>query len=425
MKVMNKPLVDALSKVCGGTPAIGAAGVAAAWSVPAEAATGFDVAREYVGPGSRSRLRRAMVERGGWGEVLGCDCPVCGDERGRLCVSHASLCRVKLKSGEAEFGLNAHCFNESCESTRREEFRRKVLFALRDLLGSPLPYLDGASAEISTDGYGSQSGERRRRVEAAPHVPRPAWPIVSPDAPPAAVAYLESRGYDPEWLYANFKVLASREGSAYKLGEEVKSLWDTRVIAPIYQSGGLVGWQGRAVAQSRQKYIFPIGCAKSNWLYNKDFAKFRSAVMVTEGVTNVWSFASVCDEDAESSVATFGKKLSDTQLLSMKRLWGWDGAGVLCLDPDAANHVPGTVDRMLAMGCFGKGLSVMLLDDGCDPASMVSSGKGGELMEMFRKAVASASHDRAEILEKHAERIARAASKAAAPKSAGMFGGIL
>jgi hypothetical protein len=235
-------------------------------------------------------------------------------------------------------------------------------------------------------------------------------------APAGVSEYLERRGFDPEWLYANFSVVACEANAEYRSGDaqELRRTWDTRVVIPVYQSGELVGWQGRAIAASKQKYIFPAGCAKTEWLYNKDYAKFRGRILVTEGATNVWAFAAVSPE-TDSAVATFGKSVSAAQIASMARLWAFhDNVGVLCLDPDAAHLLPETVDAMLAAGCFGGGLSVLLLEDGWDPARMFEAGRGDELRQLFDAACARACKDRPTMISGLERRIASAAAAAAA-----------
>ncbi|OGO08163.1 MAG: hypothetical protein A2Y61_00325 [Chloroflexi bacterium RBG_13_60_13] len=150
------------------------------------------------------------------------------------------------------------------------------------------------------------------RVQAAPPIPPPpGWLPVQYDS----LAYLRQRGILMEDVMA-FGLVYCATGP-----------YANRLIFPVWEGGHLVYWQARAMWDSDdprfRKAMNPPRVAGQSGpaevLMNLDRARRHRRVAVTEGPID-------CIHAGPSSVATFGKRISMTQALKLRR------AGVRSLD---------------------------------------------------------------------------------------------
>ena len=236
------------------------------------------------------------------GEEYRVCCPDCGDTRHRLYVNHAYGTDVVV-------GYPAHklvvCHNEHCESNGR---------LLEDLKRGLYSYFNRAKRENVL-----LPSEDMAPREPLPF-PKPEWTIPLTQLPqmhPASI-YLAIRNFDREEL-------EKRWGVVYCDRYEVdKREWlGGRLFIPC---GGM-GWQARAVGDSKIKYYTCHGWKKTESVYNLSEARKAMFCVVMEGVTKVWRLGPTAP-----GVAIYGKRISEKQVEMLSR--NFDRV-LLVLDNDA------------------------------------------------------------------------------------------
>lgn len=209
------------------------------------------------------------------GETYCVNCPFCeiltngrSDTKQRLWINHCY--GVSGHSTGRRFWGLAHCYNEDCLSV--EEFRE----ALKSIV------------------YGFETPPKN--VRQLKHVPidYPAYevelptglvPINSLPSSHPASQFLESRGFDRNYLYEVFKI---------QYAEEIDvryPMMHNRIIIPVYVKGKLVGFQGRSVREGEIKYLTAKKTRISEALYGYDvFPRDGKAkiVFLVEGAPDVW-----------------------------------------------------------------------------------------------------------------------------------------
>lgn len=164
--------------------------------------------------------------------------------------------------------------------------------------------------------------------------------------------YLIGRGYNPDSLERQFRLLGTNHLGAYQ----------HRIVAPIFLNGKMVSYQTRDIsgtslarykACSREREII---CHK-NTLYNLDRAKKRT-IMVFEGITSVWRWG-------DNTVATFGIQWAKTQAI---RLLKYKTAIIFFDKDDNARRQSEKLANFLAS--FGVETLEMDANDVEDPAEM-------------------------------------------------------
>lgn len=126
------------------------------------------------------------------------------------------------------------------------------------------------------------------------------------DLSKVAKKYLEKRGFDPDELAKKYNL---RDGGF--VGD-----FKFRVIAPIYQDGIIVAYQGRDYTNSqtlRYKMLALEKTAKNpkHCLYNKDNCK-SSHLVAVEGMYDCWKWGDGC-------VATMGTSVTQEQIREMAK----------------------------------------------------------------------------------------------------------
>ncbi len=146
--------------------------------------------------------------------------------------------------------------------------------------------------------------------------------------------YLESRNYDPDYLYETYNLMRIEP---FHIGN-----WKFRVMIPVVMNGKTVTMVGMDVIRKYEevpKYrnlpndfsLIPV----KKCLYNIDTVKKGGCCIIVEGVTDVWRLG-------EGSIAIFGKQMTMEQirLLKQKVLSNI----VIILDPDAERQARELMD---------------------------------------------------------------------------------
>lgn len=251
--------------------------------------------------------RRTIMRASSWGEYYCVRCPFCRDHSPRLWVNH--LYASEVNYGRRQFTHMAVCYNNQClkEPGRTEQFEQ-MLFGV----GAHLKPRALAVKPVTT------------MFEPKPVSP-PGEIVPLSDLPSnhAARQYIESRGFDPDWLAMKFQI-----GVVASASEPKFDVMRGRLYIPVTYRNELVGWQCRAIAPSNApKYLNAPNMRKANLLYNYDSAESQPFVVVVEGVTSVWRIG-------QAAVCLFGKSMSMMQQNMIAKAWA--GKPVfLILDNDA------------------------------------------------------------------------------------------
>lgn len=321
MSILNVPLYNALIEVAG------------AVSLVREGEEG-ELEIEFEGGNYR-----AVRCRGG--EEYRINCPVCGDRRKRLYISHWAFRPVFRKDAKVFTSGLMYCQNEKCDM---REVRTRISAVIKPDAVSPMVVREG----------------RKAKSEDNVELPAGCLPINSPEAPVAARSYLLGRGFDLDELHNVWEVKCCEH-----LPEYVEH--GPKIIYPIRLFNKLIGWQARLcwdpnrdqLKQGIRKYYFLPGVSKSDMLYNRDKARQHDVTVIVEGVTDVHRVG-------ESAVAIFGKVPSVRQTQILKNVFGYN-LGVMLLDSDADEEAERYV-RLYGKNLFEKGLHLVKLTEG-DPAS--------------------------------------------------------
>lgn len=148
----------------------------------------------------------------------------------------------------------------------------------------------------------------------------------------------------------------------YKVGFVATGLFRGRIVVPVYYFGHLVNWVARAIQDSPKKVLTPRGNDQYSYVFNLEKVWGHRQVVITEGVFD-------CFTIADRAVATFGKKITDTQVNALVH------AGVreviFCLDADAQKEIWTNYQRLRV--AFDS-VKVIELPAGEDPGSIGPAG---------------------------------------------------
>jgi hypothetical protein len=252
--------------------------------------------------------RRTVVRASTWGEYYCVRCPFCNDHSQRLWINH----RYGTELNYGRLGLThlAVCYNNQCLKTEgRLSQLEQLIFGVGQHL-KPKPLTVRAATTNFTPTAVTPPGEIALLNEL-------------PNGHPART-YIESRGFDPDWLAMQFQI-----GVCMSASEPKFEIMRNRLYIPVTFRHELVGWQCRAVGAARgPKYLNAPNMRKSALLYNFDNAATQGFVVVVEGVPSVWRLG--C-----GAVCLFGKSMSMLQQNLIASNWA-NKPVFLMLDNDAA-----------------------------------------------------------------------------------------
>ncbi len=148
----------------------------------------------------------------------------------------------------------------------------------------------------------------------------------------------------------------------YKVGFTAIDYYRGRIVVPVYYLGALVNWVARSIRDSKKKVLTPPCNDQYSYLYNLEKVWGREQVVITEGVFD-------CLALDDMAVATFGKKVTDTQVNALVN------AGVkelvLAWDSDAQKEIWDTYQRLRAT--FDR-VTAVELPQGEDPSGVGRAG---------------------------------------------------
>lgn len=238
--------------------------------------------------------RRTVTQASSWGEYYCVRCPFCNDHSPRLWINHRYASEVSR--GIRQLTHLAVCYNEQClrEPGRMEQLEQLIFGVGRHLKPKPLTIRPAVTSFEHTA------------------VTPPGDIVLLSDLPAKhpARCYIESRGFDPDWLAVKFQV-----GICATAAEPRFEIMRDRLYIPVTFRGDLVGWQCRAIGPTTApKYLNAPNMQKSKLLYNFDNAASQPFAVIVEGVTSVWRLGG-------GAVCLFGKSMSMHQQNLIARTW--------------------------------------------------------------------------------------------------------
>ena len=286
-KLLNPELYDALRKRFGQVK-ISSQGVPMKWHVKTD----------------NFGKRSIEIEQGG--EQYYVCCPLCGDTEFRLWIGHSWL-TVPSK----EFPRITHTIRcqrgQGCEVSKEAFYRQFI-----DAIGIPLaPLFYRPEPEV----------ERK-----PPKMPIGVVPLDSlpPEHPANQFLLKQYNGLTSAFLSQQYGALFT------DVFDPEQPAAQNRIIFPIMQDGKFAGWQGRAIGECKNKYIFNEDFRKC--FYNADRVNEAQIPFVCEGITS-----SICC--GPRGIALFGKDLDDTRCQEFARRWR---TGVIVLDAETSIPDPRT-----------------------------------------------------------------------------------
>lgn len=334
-----------------------------------------------------------------WGEGYKANCPFCGDQRGRLFFCHLAGARVLVPGKKRPLQFSDYvcvCHNEHCNS---EDPAFKTWIKELRLHDGPVLDLTKAGSPKKANGYSFLFTTEEDTL------PEPCYPLTSAKVPAYVTQYLESRGFDPYELQAEYGCGFSPNNSMFRLMsneeykrrkeaapdldiKETQHLWGDRIIVPVVQGRRLVGWQGRTPYTPEKgkepKYYTSPALEKSKVLFNLDRAILGNVVVVVEGVFDVFRIGA-------PAVCLFGKVASPTQIMIMKTVFSQTGGCLVMLDPDAPDATYKLAEHLFRENVFPRGVIPVYLPPGPDPAECTAS-QMRDLIEQFSAQLTPLQH---------------------------------
>ncbi len=230
------------------------------------------------------------------GEHYYVNCPVCGDKRHRLSISHRYATPHPISGRRIDYLL--HCKNDNCFASRqnREWFTTMLSRLPRNTVVPPATIFKAPRAALP-----ASTGQLPPSMICVSELP----------TNHLASQYLLDRGFDP-------RTIGKRWGVGYIDRDTTLSPpVHRRIVIPVFgpsppgRVGPLVGWQARRIDDQQsdsQKYLNSAGFQISEYLYGlNEAAQSSGPVVLMEGVADTWSLG-------VGAVASFGCTLSPAQI---------------------------------------------------------------------------------------------------------------
>jgi hypothetical protein len=190
-------------------------------------------------------------------------------------------------------------------------------------------------------------------------LPGDCFPLVKLRPSHEAIAYLQSRNFNPYEIAEKYSLSICLAPRLPYLAPACN-----RLIIPVFSGGKMIGWQARLIGDSSDYPTSPYDSKYWNcpdWkkglcLYALDQAVGQSQVVLVEGVTDVWRMG-------DGAVALFGKSLSARQRDLVRENWP---IAVVMLDNDAYRSATVTAKELsnVMMSRLAE------LPPDCDPADL-------------------------------------------------------
>jgi hypothetical protein len=354
MDVLNPTLYNLLLRHprFHGDVGIAAQGVAIDWYVVQRSFTDSRTDKQRSKPQRKVRYS---------GEEYRVNCPYCRDTRRRLFINH----RWAVRDPDTG-GLNlflARCFNEECiyNYTRQQQLYELIMAGAQERTRVSEARINRgiiAPTDVSeVTPPGLMVPLSRMKKENPEH---------------EAILYLESRGFDCDYLYKRFGVCYCPK-SRYALAQN-------RIIAPFYEGGELVGWQARYVGDDVNGRPFNEARVPKFWscprmcrrmlAYNRELAQRHQTVVIVEGPTDTWKAGPWC-------MGVIGKTMHPDLVMRMCQSLDDDQIICIALDPKQdekakARGKPHHIEalRMLIAKWIGDRVFPLYLPEEADPGSL-------------------------------------------------------
>jgi hypothetical protein len=219
------------------------------------------------------------------GELYYTNCPICGDTKMRLSVSHAFLTTVngiRVTTGVTR------CFHEGCRIDRDE----RLIRCLQD-------FMDGTVGDTAAATYAVSAAAPR--VEVAWRLPQGFRLLRELPADHPALAFIARKyhGFDPGYLSDCYGVgFTDERDDTYRLAHN-------RVIFPVVHQGVLRGWQGRTIMDDEPvRWYLPPGFNKAVARFNWDRVAPTQIPVLTEGIPTAIAAG-------PTGIPVFGKSISE------------------------------------------------------------------------------------------------------------------
>lgn len=293
----------------------------------------FDLQPDPLSPG---KYQKRCFQSGEYYTIC---CPFCHDQGHRLWVNYRYGSEYREKTQRRSNTHLAICYRRNClsEPGRSRQFEDLVF-------GQNKRFMPKMAI--------------RAAIEDAPppvvESPGEIVPLTDLPADHPAVAYLVSRGFNPNELTTNFGV-----GVCVAPSKDRFRLVAGRIYIPVTYNTELVGWQARSAGEPKfgPKYFNSPGMQKSRVLYNFDVASQQPLVVIVEGVPSVWRIGA-------PAVCLFGKTMSAWQRMTIATTWV-DKPVFLLLDNDAQTEIEQAVAQLCEHALK---IVPVLLPDSRDPA---------------------------------------------------------
>lgn len=242
------------------------------------------------------------------GEEYALNCPFCGDEKGRLQVSH--MWGVHDKRTDTKLWWLVNCFNDD-NCMHHIENRQKLIQMIK--LGRRHKSELSRKADLAprqSDGPVEYPGTIWWLSDMLKRLPRHSM-----------LEYLRARFVPPRVAaYYGAGLCMSGGGVAF----------DGRLVIPIFEKGKLVSWQARATGGAvGAKYLSATNTTLANFWYNFDSAiRFHTRVVV-EGSIDTWGVGG-------PGLGCFNKSVSRAKIKMLKKAdarMGKRGNYAVMLDP--------------------------------------------------------------------------------------------
>lgn len=323
---------------------------------------------EYFGRDKAMAIVSGRAERSGGnskpslivdhsGEEYKINCFLCNDTRHRLFINHRW--GVEDLYGNRNLWL-AQCWNEGCLSSYTSQMQ---LWDRVFRLGRRPP-----GAEQVRRGHKIDVQALGKALPPGPTIRLDALRRQSPNH--AAVAYLEQRGFDVDYLAKMFDVGYCAQ-ARYPLASE-------RIYIPIRMDKRLRGWQMRMVRERRPgdppKYWSMPNMRRRLLAYNYDQAVQYVTPVIVEGPADVWSYG-------QQAMGCIGKSMNAVLIRRLLQRCG-DESAVVMLDPNPdekakakmgeryVHHIDRLVKALTGKHGFRKGVAGVYLPLDTDPGSL-------------------------------------------------------
>jgi hypothetical protein len=152
--------------------------------------------------------------------------------------------------------------------------------------------------------------------------------------------------YLEAWRYLVGRGLSPGDIGYYRMGVGT-GRYRNRVLVPtLDEEGRVVFWVGRTYGNSKRKYDNPTEVSRNQFIFNLHRAVDYGWIVVTEGV-----FSAITA--GRNAVATFGKKVSDQQVMLLVDAYRKNSLRcvVAALDGDAQDENYWLAERLHVYGC--------------------------------------------------------------------------